>query len=256
VEIINPSTLVHAKDVDVFIVESGKIVPTYDKAAQSTILAAGNGGATLRLPSKDYVGCTIASHSCPIPLVVHKFACPPVNLAQRCLVLQVFLTSDKPFTLALTCLDSQNVRQRFVLSTAFREPSSTPLHTQVPLPEMQRGCWISFGLDLEGLLNACCKQSFKSTEEIRLGAVAKLRRIFTVPTLDSIPAKLQFSHKVPYIAVLFDSAEISGFWAARQHESKRANSQNRLSSAGSPVARSPSSNVYRRGLVRVSFMFA
>jgi hypothetical protein len=79
-------------------------------------------------------------------------------------------------------------RRRLLFSTSFREVMSNPLHTRVPLGCLARGVWVNLTFDLTELTaHNFGGARFSRLESIAVGAVCKLRRIFT---LRDAPAEL------------------------------------------------------------------
>ena len=75
-----------------------------------------------------------------------------LGLVQPYLVLQVNVPAAKPFALELSVSDTAKARRRVLLSTSFREPVRTPLHTRLPLSALHRDVWVDLTFDLVDLV--------------------------------------------------------------------------------------------------------
>ena len=104
-----------------------------------------------------------------------------LGLVQPYLVLQLSIPAAKPFALELSVSDTTRARRRVLVSTSFREPVRTPLHTRLPLAAVHRDVWLNLTFDLHSLVAANFPgATFSRLESLALGAVCKVRRVFTL----------------------------------------------------------------------------
>ena len=106
-----------------------------------------------------------------------------LGLVQPYLVLQLTVPSQKPFALELSISDTSKARRRVLLSTSFREPVRTPLHTRLPLASLHREVWLNLTFDLVDLVAKCFPAAtFWRLEGVTIHAACKVRRVFTLKT--------------------------------------------------------------------------
>jgi hypothetical protein len=104
-----------------------------------------------------------------------------LGLVQPYLVLQICVPAGKPFALELSISDTARARRRVLLSTSFREPVRTPLHTRLPLAALVRDVWANLTLDLVDLVATNFPgATFARLESLTLNAAFKVRRVFTL----------------------------------------------------------------------------
>lgn len=106
-----------------------------------------------------------------------------LGLTQRYLVLQLLVPFTKNFSIEIGFVDLQRARRRFVISSAFREPSVTALHAQIPLggTTISRDTWINLVLDLQALTETFFGGSvFRSMESLAICGCCRLKRVFTM----------------------------------------------------------------------------
>ena len=88
----------------------------------------------------------------------------------RFLVLQVYVPLSKDFAVELVMTDINNSKRRLMLSTSFKDLSSTPLHAKLPLNILRRDMWLNLCFDLRSFINEMFpNQTFKSLEEFTIG---------------------------------------------------------------------------------------
>ena len=140
---------------------SGPVQKVYDKAVKGYIFHCDGGpNAKMQLPKDDRRS---------------------LGLVQPYLVLQVCVSMTKPFALELSLTDTARARRRLLFSTSFREAVCTPLHTRVPLGEVQRGVWVNLTFDMADLTATNFGGArFGRLESITIGAACKLRKIMTL----------------------------------------------------------------------------
>ena len=104
-----------------------------------------------------------------------------LGLIQPYLVLQLSIPAAKPFALEMSISDTTRARRRILVSTSFRETVQTPLHTRLPLSALQRDVWLNLTFDLVALVATNFPgATFSRLESLALGAVCKVRRVFTL----------------------------------------------------------------------------
>ena len=172
---------------------AGSVQKVYEKAVKGYVYRCDGGpSAKMQLPKDDRRS---------------------LGLVQPYLVLQLHVPEAKPFSLELSVTDTARsrrrnppaparrrrahdlrprsqarARRRLLFSTSFREVMSNPLHTRVPLGCLARGVWVNPTFDLTELTaHNFGGARFSRLESIAVGAVCKLRRIFT---LRDAPAEL------------------------------------------------------------------
>mmetsp|Transcript_27420 Transcript_27420/g.89748 ORF Transcript_27420/g.89748 Transcript_27420/m.89748 type:complete len:1115 (+) Transcript_27420:85-3429(+) len=139
----------------------GKAVKrVYDKSAKGNVYnIAGGPGTKMSLPKDERKSMV---------------------LLQPFLVLQFMVPIGSSISFELGISDMSSTRRRLYFSTSFSEIKRTPLHCQIPLGMLPRGVWLNLAVHVADLVACNFQQSFRSLELIALGAVCKLRKIFTV----------------------------------------------------------------------------
>ena len=120
-----------------------------------------------------------------------------LGLVQPYLVLQLTVPSQKPFALELSISDTTKARRRVLLSTSFREPVRTPLHTRLPLASLHREVWLNLTFDLFDLVGKCFPgATYSRLEAVTIHAACKVRRVFTLkaPPLEGSSGLLADGH--------------------------------------------------------------
>lgn len=147
----------------------GKIAKWFEKLIKgNAFLLDGSADTRMQLPKG---GASSAS------------AASSLGLTQRFLVLQLLVPFTKSFSLEIGFADLQRARRRFVISSAFREPTVTALHAQIPLgaTAISRDAWINLVLDLQALTDTFFAGSvFRSMESLAIGGSCRLKRVFTM----------------------------------------------------------------------------
>lgn len=140
----------------------GKAVKkVYDKSVKGNVYSiAGGPGCKMQLPKDERKGMWL----------VQPFLC-----------LQFFLPPGQPISFELSVQDHGGTRRRLIFSSAFSEVKATPLHCQVPLTAVRRGMWLNLVLNVADIVAANFRgQELRAVELIALGAVCRLRKIFTL----------------------------------------------------------------------------
>ena len=87
----------------------------------------------------------------------------------RFFVIQVFVPLSKDFAVELAMADINNRKRRIVLSSSFKDLSSTALHAKLPLSMMKRDIWVNLCFDLLSFMNEMfTNQVFKALEEFTI----------------------------------------------------------------------------------------
>ena len=87
----------------------------------------------------------------------------------RFLVVQVYVPLSKDFAVELGMTDINNSKRRLMISTSFKDLSSTPLHAKLPLNILKRDTWLNLCFDLRSFINEMFpNQTFKSLEEFTI----------------------------------------------------------------------------------------
>jgi len=112
---------------------------------------------------------------------------PRLGLVQPILVLQVFLTVGKPFSVEIGITDDTITRRRLLFSSAFKEMSTNPLHARFPLIDtirqtrVKRNCWVSLCFDIESIVQkAWPGNNYKTLDSIQISPDCKLRKVYTL----------------------------------------------------------------------------
>lgn len=99
-------------------------------------------------------------------------------LVQPFLCLQVCVPADASFNVEILVSDDKRVRRRLMLSTAFKDVSTNPLHAQLPLACMLRDQWLNLCIDCAQLSADCFRQPFRAIEALTIAAHCTLRKVF------------------------------------------------------------------------------
>jgi len=84
-------------------------------------------------------------------------------------VVQVYVPLSKDFAVELAMTDINNSKRRLMLSTSFKDLSSTPLHAKLPLAILKRDMWLNLCLDLRSFINEMFpNQTYKSLEDFTI----------------------------------------------------------------------------------------
>ena len=152
VEILNPQLLDSLKSTHI----SAAVARLFDPACKCFILSLLNTGQ-IQLP-KD-----------PRRLL---------SLVQPYLMVQVYIPTGKSFTLEICFSDHTNTKRRIVLANT-REVVRSQLHVRLPNVTIKREVWLNLCVDVATaakLFFPGCV--YKCMDQIRVGAVCKIRRIF------------------------------------------------------------------------------
>ena len=104
-----------------------------------------------------------------------------LGLIQPVICFQLNISPSSEFTLDVTVLDQSQSKRKFILATAYKVVSVTPLHAKLPLSPLKKATWVSLTIDLCSLVQGLYRgQSFKHIESICISSVCKIRRIFTL----------------------------------------------------------------------------
>ena len=108
-----------------------------------------------------------------------------MGLKQPYLVFQIYVPPGQHISFEVGISDTESTRRRLFFSSSFSDVKATPLHCQVPLPAslIVPGQWVNLSLHMPALAAALFSAQgveFRAVESIAMGAVCKLRKIFTL----------------------------------------------------------------------------
>jgi hypothetical protein len=110
-----------------------------------------------------------------------------LGLTQRYLVFQIRCFANKPITIEIATLNKHDHRTRLHLSSKFREVDCNSLHAQLPLTISYPDRWVNFVIDLIETTKECFGVSdYSSIDSICLHSSCRVRKIFTLPTIDIV----------------------------------------------------------------------
>ncbi|KAF0694249.1 Aste57867_14865 [Aphanomyces stellatus] len=115
-------------------------------------------------------------------MTLPKETAKPLGLTQRYLVVQAWLPAAKAIAVEVGVTDSQGVRRRIVMSSAFRGAVVHQLHAQIPLLVVTRETWLNWCFDIAALVAGSFGQSLnlRTLDSICLSGSCRLRRVFTM----------------------------------------------------------------------------
>ena len=133
---------------------SGHVVRLFDQSLKSYILGLYH-PSSLETPSK-----------------------PSLALLHPYLILQLFISKGKSFTIEFAFVDHSNTKRRVVFAYTTKVVRN-PLHVRLPAEGIRREVWVNLCVDVVGLAQACFpRETFKHLDQIRLTSVCKVRRAF------------------------------------------------------------------------------
>ena len=117
-----------------------------------------------------------------------------LGLTQSVICFQLNISPSSEFSLDVTVTDQSQFKRKFILATACKVVSVTPLHAKLPLSPFKKGTWVSLTIDLCSLVQGLYRgQSFKHIVSIFISSVCKIRRIFTLrDTSVELPRGMEF----------------------------------------------------------------
>jgi len=110
-----------------------------------------------------------------------------LGLIQPLIIFQIRCSMSKPLSLEINILDQNNTRHRFHFSTKFRIIDKNELHTQLPLSIISKDKWNNLVINLRKITSQLFRNTqFKVIDSICIYSVCRIRKIFTMPYLDSM----------------------------------------------------------------------
>jgi hypothetical protein len=101
-------------------------------------------------------------------------------LIQQFLVFQIFLPAGTPFSIEVVITDTAKNKRRLNFTSAVNKIDKNYFHAKIPLDMVKRGVWLNLSLDLLSFFELFKGQTFRSIDSFCVGAVCKLKRIFTM----------------------------------------------------------------------------
>jgi hypothetical protein len=161
----------------------------FDKNVRGFVVVCDGGPKSkLQFPIDEKKGCMFSSsvfvvESYPVidffpPTFSARLSRFPVALVQPFLCLQVCVPADASFNVEIVVSDDRRVRRRLMLSTAFKDVSTNPLHAQLPLACVPRDQWLNLCVDCAQLSADCFRQPFRAIEALTIAAHCTLRKVF------------------------------------------------------------------------------
>jgi hypothetical protein len=106
-------------------------------------------------------------------------------ITQPILVLQIQQHPEKPFSVELIIIDSDQQRRRFHLSTNFKDADVNSLHVCLPWTQPDREEWCNVALNMDYLVTTFHTSksvpSFLNLETLTIQPVCRIRKIFSLP---------------------------------------------------------------------------
>ncbi len=138
----------------------GKCKKIYDKSIKSYMHLLDNGGISKISIPKDNIS---------------------LGIVQGYIVFQIYLLTQKNFSIEISVSDTQNTRHRLIFSSNLRELNMNYFTCVIPMAEIPIGTWVNLSIDVLSFVTYCFKDlTFKSIDNIVFSANGKIRRIFTM----------------------------------------------------------------------------
>ena len=138
----------------------GKCKKIYDKSIKSYMHLLDNGGISKMSIPKDNIS---------------------LGIVQGYIVFQIYLLTQKNFSIEISVSDTQNTRHRLIFSSNLRELNMNYFTCVIPMAEIPTGTWVNLSIDVLSFVSYCFKDlTFKSIDNIVFSANGKIRRIFTM----------------------------------------------------------------------------
>ena len=139
---------------------TGKCKKIYDKSIKSYMHLLDNGGISKMSIPKDNIS---------------------LGIVQGYIVFQIYLLTQKNFSIEISVSDTQNTRHRLIFSSNLRELNMNYFTCVIPMAEIPIGNWVNLSIDVLSFVTYCFKDlTFKSIDNIVFSANGKIRRIFTM----------------------------------------------------------------------------
>ena len=139
----------------------GKCKKVYDKSAKSYMHLLDTGGLSrMNIPKDNKT---------------------PLAIIQGHIVFQIYLFSQKNFSIEISITDTQKTRHRMIFSANLRDLNMNYFTCVIPMAEVPIGTWVNLSIDVLSFVTFCFKDiTFKSIDNIMFSASGKIRRIFTM----------------------------------------------------------------------------
>ena len=139
----------------------GKCRKVYDKSAKSYMHLLDTGGLSrMNIPKDNKT---------------------PLAIIQGHIVFQIYLFSQKNFSIEISITDTQKTRHRMIFSANLRDLNMNYFTCVIPMAEVPIGTWVNLSIDVLSFVTFCFKNiTFKSIDNIMFTASGKIRRIFTM----------------------------------------------------------------------------
>ena len=139
----------------------GKCRKVYDKSAKSYMHLLDTGGLSrMNIPKDNKT---------------------PLAIIQGHIVFQIYLFSQKNFSIEISITDTQKTRHRMIFSANLRDLNMNYFTCVIPMAEVPIGTWVNLSIDVLSFVTYCFKDiTFKSIDNIMFTASGKIRRIFTM----------------------------------------------------------------------------
>ena len=139
----------------------GKCKKVYDKSAKSYMHLLDTGGLSrMNIPKDNKT---------------------PLAIIQGHVVFQIYLFSQKNFSIEISITDTQKTRHRMIFSANLRDLNMNYFTCVIPMAEVPIGTWVNLSIDVLSFVTYCFKDiTFKSIANIMFTASGKIRRIFTM----------------------------------------------------------------------------
>ncbi len=139
----------------------GKCKKVYDKSAKSYMHLLDTGGLSrMNIPKDNKT---------------------PLAIIQGHVVFQIYLFSQKNFSIEISITDTQKTRHRMIFSANLRDLNMNYFTCVIPMAEVPIGTWVNLSIDVLSFVTFCFKYiTFKSIDNIMFSASGKIRRIFTM----------------------------------------------------------------------------
>eukprot|EP01041_Mallomonas_annulata_P000976 gene976-1903_t len=132
-----------------------------------------------------------------------------LGLLQSFIIFQLRRFQDKPLSIELTILDNKGNRRRLHFSTKFRDIVCNDLHSQIPLQFNEPDKWCNLIFNIKDLTSTLfTSYKYFTIDTISITPACRIRKIFTLPTLDSnlisIPEIFQFPLATEFTTQMFN----------------------------------------------------
>lgn len=111
-----------------------------------------------------------------------------LSIKQRYFIIQLRYNNLKSFTFEIIILDSNKQRYRLHISSNFKEIEIKVFHIQIPFQlEYKENYWYNYIIDLKMICENYFHIQYKSIDSISIQPSCRIRKIFTLPSLNLSP---------------------------------------------------------------------